>query len=86
MRAPLCGILAIDKTVDVLSVFIVVGKGHFDVLCLKVNNRITEFILIGIAVQQIQQSILAHEFPAIVIDDQPSIEVTIVPKLLVYII
>ena len=80
------GVLSVDETVQVFAVFIIVRYGDLDVLPFQVNDRVSDLILIGLARQQVQQTVLAHELLAIVVDGQTCVQVAIIPDLIFEII
>jgi hypothetical protein len=81
MGTTLCGILTVYEAVDIFPVFIVMGNGYFDVFSLQVDHRIPDLVFVGLPHQQVVQPVLAHKLFPVKIDDQSSIEVTVVPDL-----
>ena len=81
MGTALSRMLTIDKTVQILSVVVVVGDRHFNVVARQVDNRISDLIGIGLAFQQILQPILTLKDLSIEMNLQSRIQKTIIPDL-----
>ena len=77
------GELAVHKAVIFFAVTVFMGKGHFNIVALQVNDGIPYFIFIGFPLQQVEQAILADVPFVVEVHHQAGIEVTIIPELVI---
>jgi hypothetical protein len=79
VRAALGGVLAVDEAVVLLAVVVGVGDGHFDIITTQVDDGIQR-IAIHLRHQQVQQTVLALEPLAVVVDREAGVQVAVVPQ------
>ena len=79
MGSPLGRVLAVDKTLVILSVRIRVRNGHFNVFIDQVNDGITG-IFVQVVGQQVFQAVFRLELFSVEVQRKGGVQVGVVPK------
>ena len=80
VRTALRSVLAVHEAVVVFAVLVAVGKGDFDIICLKVSHRVTDRI-VHVVLQQVQKAVRAVVGLAVHHQRKAVVQIGVVPDL-----
>ena len=84
MGPPLGSELPVHKRIILFPVLLPMHKSHFQIGALQVNNGVSQTIGVGLTLQQIQQAVLRQIFLVVEHQCQASIQISIIPDLLLH--
>ena len=82
MCAALRSILTVYEGIIVFAVCIGVGESDFHIGAFGMDNRVKQFIAVGLVFEQIEQTAFGNELLPVVADTQASVEIGVIPDLL----